>query len=1284
MAQNIILKRSALSGKVPDTGSLNLGEIAINTYDGRAFIHKSGSTESIEHIVVTNSTTTGSITITQTGSFGELNVTNDINVSDSIYVTNDIVVGGDVDVVGAVTASFFVGDGSLLTGIDTSADTEIPANDWDYNLPDSGSLSDGNNQSTKYTVDFQAESYMGRPVGYQTFITNDRGTTEIIPGTDEIIFILNNQIVGRIDNGGIIGSTPIGTVSSSAQISALGFITSSNNISSLNAYTSSNDAKWHSIGGLTGSYLISLNGAVSSSSQLTSSYDERYVLSGSITQTTWDNIASKPGGIVSGSSQVLGGSGIISGSSQLTSSYDARYALSASYLTSLNGAISSSIQVLGGSGVISGSSQLPSGIISGSSQLTASYDTRYETIGRGIFSGSSQITGVLTPSNLSTTGQVSASVFVGGYLVPEAKFTVVSSKAMTFWPNTSFESVRFTTGGGVLIGHNGGTNDFGNKLDVSGSIRIWGTTTLTGSVMVVNGLTGSIAATNGVVSGSTQILNYGVFATTGSNTFRGTQTLSGSILPAIDNTYDLGSATYQWRDIYVSSGSLYIDGTKVLGSTNQELQITTDVGQSIKILEAGSDSIILQSADGDIQLKTSGGGNLLFDPTTGLIDVRGTLQIQDGYKVTSSGGNSIQFGNDLGITGSVSTTGNINGINLSTFSSSIAAQLSTIKTNTGSTNTRLDVIESKYATTGSNTFIGTQIITGSLYITSDLIVQGSSSLQNISASAVDIGTNTIYLNTDTPAVRFGGISVFDSGSTAGTGSLFWDSQNERWVYQKSSGSSYSGGMLISGPRNSGALGDEVGMPSNKLIMGMGGDHISSSNIYHNGTDTAFAGNLEVTGSTTLGTLNVTTINAGNGVVSGSSQVLDILSSLNAYTSSNDTLNSLQTTRIDQLSSFTSSINTTIKNKLDIDGVVSGSSQIIGILSSLNTYTGSNDTTNSTQTDRLNQLSTASGSAINRLSALEIETANLETFSSSALTRLSTLEIETANLETFSSSALTRLSTLEVETANLETFSSSALTRLSTLEVETANLESFTSSINTIIKTQLNVNTVVSGSSQVAIASTNGFGTYINQAVLSTSSPTFESITATGTTAATIVARNTTANSNTNVQLGNNSVTNGAGIALFGSSFSTSGQYRASGAYVYSNQAGGMTIHAEGANSMFLSTNGTTAVTINSSQNVTFAGTITENSSIRYKENVETIKYGLDKVLQMRGVTYDKKDNGVKEMGVIAEEVYEVLPEVVLKNEEGEIDSVSYGRIVGVLIEAIKDLKKEIEDLKENK
>jgi hypothetical protein len=202
------------------------------------------------------------------------------------------------------------------------------------------------------------------------------------------------------------------------------------------------------------------------------------------------------------------------------------------------------------------------------------------------------------------------------------------------------------------------------------------------------------------------------------------------------------------------------------------------------------------------------------------------------------------------------------------------------------------------ATTGSNTFFGTQTFTGSVYIANDLIVQGSSSIQYISASSVSIGTNIVQLNTATPAVRFAGLQVIDSGSTAMSASLFWDSVNNHWIYQRESGAVYGGGMLISGPRNLGALGDEVGMTNNRLAMGIGGDHISSSNIYHDSTTTSFANNVEITGSATIATLN-----AGNGIVSGSTQIKNLLP----------------------------------------DGSVSGSEQVVGILTSLNSATSSYET-----------------------------------------------------------------------------------------------------------------------------------------------------------------------------------------------------------------------------------------------------------------------------------------------------------------------------------------------------
>lgn len=114
MSQTIVLKRSALPGKVPDTGSLNLGEIAINTYDGKVYLKRSGSIESIQSLVATDSTTTGSITLTQTGSFGELVLTQDANIGRDLFVSRDIVSNGDLDILGDITGSNLLVRGNII------------------------------------------------------------------------------------------------------------------------------------------------------------------------------------------------------------------------------------------------------------------------------------------------------------------------------------------------------------------------------------------------------------------------------------------------------------------------------------------------------------------------------------------------------------------------------------------------------------------------------------------------------------------------------------------------------------------------------------------------------------------------------------------------------------------------------------------------------------------------------------------------------------------------------------------------------------------------------------------------------------------------------------------------------------------------------------------------------------------------------------------------------------------------------------------------------------------
>lgn len=94
--------------------------------------------------------------------------------------------------------------------------------------------------------------------------------------------------------------------------------------------------------------------------------------------------------------------------------------------------------------------------------------------------------------------------------------------------------------------------------------------------------------------------------------------------------------------------------------------------------------------------------------------------------------------------------------------------------------------------------------------------------------------------------------------------------------------------------------------------------------------------------------------------------------------------------------------------------------------------------------------------------------------------------------------------------------------------------------------------------------------------------------------------------------------------------------------------------------------------------------ITAFSDERLKENINTIPNALKKVTQLRGVEYTRKDTQEKGVGVIAQEIEKVLPEVVVTNSDKEgTKSVAYGNIVGLLIEAIKDLQAEVEELKSN-
>ena len=125
------------------------------------------------------------------------------------------------------------------------------------------------------------------------------------------------------------------------------------------------------------------------------------------------------------------------------------------------------------------------------------------------------------------------------------------------------------------------------------------------------------------------------------------------------------------------------------------------------------------------------------------------------------------------------------------------------------------------------------------------------------------------------------------------------------------------------------------------------------------------------------------------------------------------------------------------------------------------------------------------------------------------------------------------------------------------------------------------------------------------------------------------------------------------------------------------------------NFIFRNQSGSENTTISAGGGITTTGNITAYSDIRLKKDVKTIENALDKVCKLRGVEYTRISNDEREIGVIAQEVKEVVPELVEIQEnsdsfgKGMKDAhvMKYENTVGLLIEAIKELKAELKELR---
>jgi len=363
----------------------------------------------------------------------------------------------------------------------------------------------------------------------------------------------------------------------------------------------------------------------------------------------------------------------------------------------------------------------------------------------------------------------------------------------------------------------------------------------------------------------------GSYATTGSNTFNGNQIISGS-LSISGSDYTNTSASFDTRILENSASITLLSGSYLFSSGGFSTRISTLENFSSSLDAAFASVDQLNSATASLSSSIAILSSSYLESSQSFnTNIQSLIDATSSYIVNSQTGSFVTTESFHNFTSSYTTasftgsyTGDGGGLYNIPASGIVGLNLNAIVS--GSVSASISPDNGLQI----NTNVNAPSFTGSLFgtaswaesasfapnylpltggtISGNLNVIGTASFAYTTASIVQVGSSTIILNTDAPAVRFGGISVIDSGSfgNSSTGSLLWDSLNNKWLYSNPSGSSYDGGMLISGPRNTSGLGNETGMDNNFVAVGQGSDHIRPGSIFNSGSITIVTGSLTVT------------------------------------------------------------------------------------------------------------------------------------------------------------------------------------------------------------------------------------------------------------------------------------------------------------------------------------------------------------------------------------------------------------------------------------------------------
>jgi hypothetical protein len=670
---------------------------------------------------------------------------------------------------------------------------------------------------------------------------------------------------------------------------------------------------------------------------------------------------------------------------------------------------------------------------------------------------------------------------------------------------------------------------------------------------------------------------------------------------------------------------------------------------------------------------------------------------------------------------------------LNTFSSSALIRLSNLESTSASHNGRLNNLETKSASVdislvelNSYTASLKQAITASgtnVTINGNLTVKGTTT--QIDSTTLNIGDNIIELNYG-GSQTISGIYTKDATGTFTSGSLLWNSTTDRWIAGASGSESTillaGGDSVISSSGQLGDLNTFTASVTSSLVsiyqttasLNLFSASVTSSlvSIYQT-TASLNTATASLYTSASLMTASITSLTASVVALQQFSGNVNLrFDNLQTYTTSVDS-------KFTTLGNCTASLNQTTASLNQFSASVTSSLvSIYQTTSSLNQFSASVTSSLVSIYQTTASLNSFSESVINSLVSIYQTTASLNLFTASAYVSfslmtasiddhedriqyveqlngynggnpLTPLNVWSASINTFTSSTNSRLNNIELATSSYETVGrgivsgSSQVTPLLPTGVISGSIQILGGSGVWSSSLQMPAG-VVSGAAQILITELDGYADY-NDAIMGDINGKEEVASAThtlisGSSQVTLLLPSGVISGSSQLPSG---IVSGSSqiVPLLPTGVISGSSQILGGTDIHSGSAGNYQFNSIGV--------GTAGSTVAGEIRAIADITAYYSSDERLKENIKPIQNALSKVESISGNTYDWKDgfetihsHKGKDIGVIAQEIEKVLPELVTNRETG-YKAVQYEKLTALLIEAIKELSAKVKEL-ENK